>query len=164
MEEKKHMLTQEGYDRLAAELDDLQIRGRAEVSEKLSIARSYGDLSENAEYDAAKEAQVQIEQRIDELTEILKNYVIIDEDTLSTDTVSVSHIVQIQDTDTGEKHEFKIVGSTESDPLEGKISNESPVGRALLGRKTGEIVEVDIPDGMKRYKVLSIRREDRKEA
>lgn len=164
MEERKEMLTQEGYDKLLAELEERKTTIQAEIEEKLKVARSYGDLSENAEYDAAKDAQAENARRIDELEEILKNVDIIDEDILDSDTVAIGHVVEIQDTKTKEKYEFQIVGSKESNPLSGKISNQSPVGKALVGSKKGQTVEVTIPDGVKKYKVLGFAKKEKKES
>ena len=161
MEERKEMLTQEGYDKLLAELDERKTTVQAEIEEKLRVARSYGDLSENAEYDAAKEAQADNARRIDELEEILKNVTIIDENILDSDTVNIGHVVEIQDTKSKEKYEFQIVGSKESNPLSGKISNESPVGKALVGAKKGQTVEVNIPDGVRKYKILKFAKKEK---
>ncbi len=161
MEERKEMLTQEGYDKLLAELDERKTTVQAEIEEKLRVARSYGDLSENAEYDAAKEAQADNARRIDELEEILKNVTIIDENILDSDTVNIGHVVEIQDTKSKEKYEFQIVGSKESNPLSGKISNESPVGKALVGAKKGQTVEVAIPDGVRKYKILKFSKKEK---
>ena len=138
MAEKKNILTYAGLKKLEDELQDLKVNKRNEVAQKIREAREQGDLSENAEYDAAKDEQRDIEARIEELEKILKNAEVIDEDEIDIDKVSIGCKVKVYDCEFDEELEFKIVGSTEANSLAGKISNESPVGMALLGSKVGE--------------------------
>ena len=158
MEEKKNLLTYAGLKKLEEELHDLKVVKRKEVAEKIKEAREQGDLSENAEYDAAKDEQRDIEARIEEIEKILKNAEVVVEDEVDLDRISVGCKVKVQDYDFEEDMELKIVGSTEANSLEGKISNESPVGKALIGAHTGDIVEVEMPAGIMKYKVLEIQR------
>ena len=158
MEEKKELLTQEGYDKLEQELEYLKTVKRKEVAERLKVAISFGDLSENAEYDEAKNEQAKLEEQILKLDEKLRKAVIIDESQIDLDIVTVGSIVKLHDFDFDEEIEYSIVGSAEADPFKGKISNESPVGKALLGARVGEVVEVQVPDGTNKFKVLDIRR------
>lgn len=150
------LLTQEGYDKIVAEHEELVAVRRREVAERIKEALSYGDISENAEYDAAKNEQADLEERIHKLETMMRKAKIINEDEVAGDTVSVGKKVVVMETVTKEKSEFVIVGSTEADPFEGKISNESPVGGALIGRKIGEIVEVIVPDGAVNYEIVSV--------
>ena len=152
------LLTQEGYDKIVAEHEELVSVRRKEVSERLKEAISYGDLSENDEYDSAKDEQAELEERIVKLENMIRTAKIIDEKDMSGDFVGVGLKVEIKDVDSGEKMEFTIVGSTEADPFAGKISNESLVGQHLLGKKKGEIVEIVVPDGILHYKVENISR------
>ena len=152
------LLTQEGYDKIVAEHEELVSVRRKEVSERLKEAISYGDLSENAEYDSAKDEQAELEERIVKLENMIRTAKIIDEKDMSGDFVGVGLKVEIKDVDSGEKMEFTIVGSTEADPFAGKISNESLVGQHLLGKKKGEVVEIVVPDGILHYKVENISR------
>ena len=152
------LLTQEGYDKIVAEHEELVSVRRKEVSERLKEAISYGDLSENAEYDSAKDEQAELEERIVKLENMIRTAKIIDEKDMSDDFVGVGLKVEIKDMDSGEKMEFTIVGSTEADPFAGKISNESLVGQHLLGKKKGEVVEIVVPDGVLHYKVENISR------
>ena len=152
------LLTQEGYDKIVAEHEELVSVRRKEVSERLKEAISYGDLSENAEYDSAKDEQAELEERIVMLENMIRTAKIIDESEMTNDFVGVGLKVEIKDVDSGEKMEFTIVGSTEADPFAGKISNESLVGQHLLGKKKGEIVEIVVPDGILHYKVENISR------
>ena len=154
--EKEVFLTKEGYDKLKREYDELSSTGRKEMAEKIKIAREFGDLSENAEYDAAKEEQGFLEKRIREINEMLSNCTIIDESTIDTKTVSVGWIVKIQDLEFGDKLEYKIVGVSEAKIEENLISNESPLGSALIGKKKGQEVVVTTPGGEARFKILSI--------
>ena len=158
MEEKKNLLTYAGLKKLEEELHDLKVVKRKEVAEKIKEAREQGDLSENAEYDAAKDEQRDIELRIEELEKLLKNAEVVDEDEIDLDKVSIGCQVKVYDVDFDEEMEFKIVGSTEANSLEGKISNESPVGKALIGAHKDDIVDVETPAGIMQYKVLSIQR------
>ena len=157
MEEKKNLLTYAGLKKLEEELHDLKVVKRKEVAEKIKEAREQGDLSENAEYDAAKDEQRDIEARIEEIEKILKNAVVV-EDEVDLDRISVGCKVKVHDYEFDEDMELKIVGSTEANSLEGKISNESPVGKALIGAHTGDVVEVEMPAGIMKYKVLEIQR------
>lgn len=158
MVEKQELLTQDGYNKLEEELEYLKTVKRKEVAERLKVAISFGDLSENAEYDEAKNEQAKLEEQILKLDEKLRKSVIIDESQIDLDIVMVGSIVKLYDFDFDEEIEYSIVGSAEADPFEGKISNESPVGKALLGARVGEVVEVQVPDGANKFKVLDIRR------
>ena len=158
MEEKKNLLTYAGLKALEDELHDLKVNRRKEVAGKIKEAREQGDLSENAEYDAAKDEQRDIEARIEEIEKILKNAEVVVEDEVDLDKISVGCKVKVHDFEFEEDIELKIVGSTEANSLEGKISNESPVGKALLGKQVGDIVKVETPGGEFEYKVLSIHR------
>ncbi|MDY5986392.1 transcription elongation factor GreA [Sporofaciens sp. SGI.106] len=158
MEEKKKILTYTGLKALEDELENLKVVRRKEVAGKIKEAREQGDLSENAEYDAAKDEQRDIEARIEELEKILKNAEVVDEDEVNLDKISVGCTVTVYDVEFDEEMEFKIVGSTEANSLQGKISNESPVGRALLGCEVGETVTVETQAGDIAYKVLKIER------
>ena len=155
---KKNVLTYEGLKRYEAELQDLKVVRRKEIADKIKEAREQGDLSENAEYDAAKDEQRDIEARIEELEELLKNAEVYVEDEATLDAVSIGTTVVLLDLEFDEEVEFKIVGSTEADSLRGLISNEAPVGKALLGKKVGDIVTVETQMGEVRYKVLNITR------
>ena len=153
MEAKKNLLTYAGLKKLEDELHDLKV-----VAEKIKEAREQGDLSENAEYDAAKDEQRDIEARIEEIEKILKNAEVVVEDEVDLDKISVGCKVKVHDYEFEEDIELKIVGSTEANSLEGKISNESPVGKALMGKHKGDVVEVEMPSGVMQYKVLEIQR------
>ena len=156
--EKKNILTYEGLMKYESELEHLKVVKRQEVAQKIKEAREQGDLSENAEYDAAKDEQRDIEARIEELEKILKNAEVVDEDEVDLDKINIGCMVKILDVEFNEELEYKIVGSTEANSLKGKISNESPVGKALMGHKVGDTVEVDTQAGMISYKVLEIQR------
>ena len=147
MEEKKNLLTYAGLKKLEEELHDLKVVKRKEVAEKIKEAREQGDLSENAEYDAAKDEQRDIEARIEEIEKILKNAEVVVEDEVDLDKINIGCKVKVHDYEFEEDIELKLVGSTEANSLEGKISNESPVGAALLGHKQGEAVEAQGPTG-----------------
>ena len=147
-----------GYEERVALLEHLKVDRRKEVAQKLKEAREQGDLSENAEYDAAKDEQRDIEARIEEIEKILKNAEVVVEDEVDLDKISVGCKVRVHDFEFDEDIELKLVGSTEANSLEGKISNESPVGKALMGAHTGDIVEVELPSGIMKYKVLEIQR------
>lgn len=157
-ETKKNILTYEGLKALEDELHELKVNRRREVAQKIKEAREQGDLSENAEYDAAKDEQRDIEARIEELEKILKNAEVVVEEEADLDKVSIGCSVKILDCEFDEELEYKIVGSTEANSLKGKISNESPVGKALLGKQVGDTVTVETPAGEFSYKVLSIHR------
>lgn len=152
-------LTKEGYKNLQERLNYLKSTAREDVAKKIGIARDFGDLSENAEYDAAKEEQAAIEAEISMIEDKLRNGKIINKNRLDTSKVNVGCYVKIYDEDFDEEVEYQIIGSTESDPAKGLISNESPVGQALLGKKVGDNVEVTIPEtgATLKFKVLDIR-------
>ncbi|MDD6193366.1 MAG: transcription elongation factor GreA [Lachnospiraceae bacterium] len=156
--EKKNILTYEGLKKLEDELQDLKVVRRKEVAQKIKEAREQGDLSENAEYDAAKDEQRDIEARIEELEKILKNAEVVDEEEVDLDKINVGCRVKILDMEFDEELEYKVVGSTEANSLTGKISNESPVGRAIIGAKIGDVVTVETPAGDLQYKILEIQR------
>lgn len=150
------LLTQEGYDKIVAEHEELVSVRRKEVSERLKEAISYGDLSENSEYDSAKNEQAELEERINKLENMIRKAKIIDENEMPKDQVNVGLKVKVQDMATKEEMVFTIVGSTEADPFAGKISNESLVGQHLLGKKVGEEAEIAVPDGVLTYKIVEI--------
>lgn len=156
MASKSVLLTYEGIKKLEAELEHLKTARRNDVAEKLKEARAQGDLSENAEYDAAKEEQAEIEVRIVEVENMLKNAIVIDAEEGTVGIVKPGYKVRLYDHTFDEEVDYLIVGSTEADPMNGKISNESPVGMALLNHKVGDIVEVETTDGVDKYEILSI--------
>ncbi|GAA0701770.1 transcription elongation factor GreA [Paraclostridium ghonii] len=159
MEDNKEiLLTQEGHQKLEAEVEHLKSVRRREVAERIKVAISFGDISENAEYDEAKNEQAQVEERIIKLENMLRKAVIIDESKIDSNMVTIGSIVKVNDMEFEEEVEYTIVGSAEADPYEGKISNESPVGKALLGRSKGEVVDVQVPDGIAKFEILEIRR------
>ena len=158
MEAKKNLLTYAGLQKLEDELHDLKVNRRKEVAGKIKEAREQGDLSENAEYDAAKDDQRDIETRIEEIEKILKNAEVVVEDEVDVNKINVGCTVKVYDEEFEEELEFKIVGSSEANSLQGKISNESPVGKALIGRSIGDVVEVETQAGVISYKVLAIER------
>ena len=156
--DKKNLLTYEGLQKLESELHNLKVVKRKEVAQKIKEAREQGDLSENAEYDAAKDEQRDIEARIDEIEKILKNAEVVVEEEVDLDKISVGCRVKILDMEYDEELDYKIVGSTEANSLKGKISNESPVGKAIIGAKVGDTVTVETPAGELQYKILEIQR------
>ena len=156
---KKYIMTYEGVKKLEEELEYLKTVKRKEITEKIKVALGYGDLSENSEYDEAKNEQAFVEGRIMQLENMLKNASIVDESEISTDVVNVGTKVRVKDFEFDEEVEYLIVGSAESDPMNFKISNESPVGRALMGKKVGEVIEVAVPSGMSKFEVLEIKRD-----
>lgn len=158
MEEKEVLLTQEGYDNLEKELEYLKTEKRTEISERIKVALGFGDLSENSEYDEAKNAQADNEIKIAELENKLRYAKIINESEINTKTVQVGNRVKIYDEEFEEELEYTIVGSTEVNLAENKISNESPIGKALIGAKKGEAVEAQTPGGVAKYKVLEIKK------
>lgn len=158
MSEKKNLLTYKGLKELEDELQDLKVVKRKEVAQKIKEAREQGDLSENAEYDAAKDEQRDIEARIEELEKILKNAEVIDEDEVDLGKINVGCTVKLYDMEFDEEVTYRIVGSTEADILNNKISNESPIGKALIGAKIGQTVDVEGPDGTCQFKILEINR------
>ncbi|MBQ7385526.1 MAG: transcription elongation factor GreA [Ruminococcus sp.] len=156
---KSVLLTAEGLKQLEEELDLLKGEKRKEIAEKIKVARSYGDLSENSEYDDAKNEQAILEARIATIEATLKVAVVIDENELGADqSVHVGSLVKVENISMGREQEFRIIGSNESNPKENKISDESPVGKALLGKKVGDMVEVEVPAGLITFKVLSVSR------
>ena len=158
MAERYVFLTEDGLNKLEEELDDAKAIKRKEIAARIKVALSFGDISENSEYDQAKNEQAQLEERIAKLEGMLRNAKIIDEDEITTDVVSVGSKVAVKDLEYDEEMEYVIVGSAEADPFEGKISNESPLGSSLLGRKKGDVVRVPVPDGIIEYEILDITR------
>ena len=156
---KKFIITYEGVKKLEEELEYLKTVKRKEITEKIKVALGYGDLSENSEYDEAKNDQAFTEGRIIQLENMLKNAVVVDESEIPKDKVSVGSIVKVMDYEFDEEVEYTIVGSAEADPMNFKISNESPVGSALIGKKVGDVVEVAVPSGVSKFEVLEIRRD-----
>lgn len=156
--DKKNILTYQGLQKLEDELQNLKVVRRKEVAQKIKEAREQGDLSENAEYDAAKDEQRDIEARIEQIEKILKNAEVVVEEEVDLDKINIGCQVKILDMEFDEELEYKIVGSTEANSLKGKISNESPVGRALIGASVGDVVEVETQMGNLKYKVLEIQR------
>ena len=156
MAEKKNLLTDKGLKKLEDELQELRVVKRKEVAQKIKEAREQGDLSENAEYDAAKDEQKDIEARIEELESILKNVEVVYTDEVDKDKVNVGCVVTVREVGNGNVQIFKIVGSTEADVLNNKISNESPVGAALMGSKAGETVTVEVPNGTLQFEIMDI--------
>lgn len=156
MDNKQILLTDAGLLKLEQELEMLKTQKRQEVAEKIKVARGFGDLSENSEYDAAKEEQAQVESRIVQLENMLKNARVIDEDEIDLNVVSIGTRVKVYDEEFEEELEYSIVGSTEADPDLFKISDESPVGKALVGRSIGDVVDVETPGGVIKFKILSI--------
>ncbi len=157
-EAKKNILTYEGLKNLEQELEDLKLVRRKEVAQKIKEAREQGDLSENAEYDAAKDEQRDIEARIEEVEKILKNAEVVDEDEVDLEKINVGCKVKVKDLEFDDELEFRLVGSTEANSLDNKISNESPVGQALIGGRVGDVVEVETPAGVMKYEILDIQR------
>lgn len=157
-EEKRNIMTEEGMRKLQEQLDYLIGTRRNEVAKQIEVARGFGDLSENAEYDEAKKEQAKVEEEISRLQNLLRTAVVVSDDDISTDKVSVGVTVVLLDEDTGEEFQYAIVGAEEADPWQDKISNESPVGQALLGARKGQVVPIEIPAGTVNYKVLDIHR------
>ena len=147
---KETIVTKEGFEQLKTELEELTGPGRREVAERIKEARDFGDISENAEYDAAKNEQAMLEARIATLEDRIRSASIVDESELETDTVQVGNTVHLKDQKTSKSVKYKIVGSSEADPMNGKLSNESPIGKALLGHKRNDIVKVPVPRGPQR--------------
>lgn len=155
---KQYLMTYEGVKKLEDELEYLKTVKRKEITEKIKVALGYGDLSENSEYDEAKNEQARLEERIAKLERTLRNARVIDDEDISAEVVSIGSRVTVKDIEFDEEIQYTIVGSAEADPYEEKISNESPVGRALIGKKAGDIVEVQVPDGVIKYEIVSISR------
>ena len=149
-------LTKEGVEKYEQRLEYLKTTGRTEIAEQIQIARSFGDLSENAEYDAAKLEQARMEYEIVEIEAMLRNVVIIDEDTINTEVVNVGNTIKVLNKALNREMTFQIVGSAEANPRENRISNESPVGAGLLGHKLGEVVAINTPGGMSDFEILEI--------
>lgn len=150
------LLTKEGYDKIVAEHEELVTVRRKEIAERIKEAISYGDISENSEYDSAKNEQAELEERINKLENMMRKAKIIDESSMTNDRVGIGLKVKVMELETEEVMDFTIVGSTEADPFEGKISNESLVGAGLLGKMVNEVTEIQVPDGIVRYKVIDI--------
>lgn len=157
-EEKSTILTESGLQKLKDQLDYLISVRRNEISEQIAIARGFGDLSENAEYDEAKKEQAKVEEEITRLQQTIRIATVVGDDEITTEKVSIGTIVKVKDMDDGETYEYAIVGANEADPYEDKISNESPVGAALLGAKRNQVITIEVPMGILKYKVMSIRR------
>ena len=157
MNEKEIVLTKEGLEKLEHELDDLKSVHRREVNDRIRQAKEFGDLSENAEYEDAKQEQAFIEGRILKLESMIRNARLIDESDYAADEVHLGSVVKVKDLKTNSAHEFSIVGSAEADPVNGRVSNESPLGRALITHKKGETVDVSTPRGVVKYKIESIK-------
>ncbi|MDD2361983.1 MAG: transcription elongation factor GreA [Oscillospiraceae bacterium] len=153
---KQTVITDEGLKRLESELEELKLVKRKEIAEKIKIALSFGDLSENSEYDEAKNEQAMIEGRISEIENQLKNVRVLDESELSTEVVHIGSRIKVKNFETGEAETYQIVGSTEADPMNGRISDESPVGMGFLNHKNGDKVEIDTPYGAIKYEILEI--------
>lgn len=158
MNDKQIILTQDGLRKLEEELENLKSVKRREVAERIKVAIGYGDISENSEYEDAKNEQAFIEGRVITLEKMLRNARIINNDEIDIDIVSIGSIVTVEDMEFGDTMEYAIVGTAESDPLQNKISNESPVGKAILGKKRGTVVEVNVPAGMIQYKIIDIKK------
>lgn len=158
MSDKEIILTQDGLKKLEDELENLKSVKRREVAERIKVAIGYGDISENSEYEDAKNEQAFIEGRIITLEKMLRNARIINNDDINIDSVSIGSLVTVEDMEFGDTVEYAIVGSAESDPLNNKISNESPVGRAILGKNKGTVVEVNVPAGIIQYKIVDIKK------
>jgi transcription elongation factor GreA len=154
---KEVILTPEGYEKLKSEIEHLSTDRRREIAERIKTAREFGDIAENAEYDAAKNEQAHLEARIAVLEERLKNARVIQKKEITSDAVSIGTKVRLRDMGANKTVEYHIVGSAEADPTEHKLSNESPVGKAIMGRKKGEIVEVAAPRGALKFKILDIK-------
>ncbi len=149
-------ISKAGFQRLQEQLNYLKTVRRGEVAENLKVARSYGDLSENAEYDEAKNEQGILEAQIAEMEQIIATAIVVEDDDISVDEIGIGSIIKLRDLDTDEIESMQIVGSTESDPDNMKISDESPIGKAALGKKVGELFEVEVPDGSIKFEVLEI--------
>ncbi len=155
---KEVVLTEEGYEKLEKELDYLVNEKRREIAKRIKVAREFGDISENSEYDDAKNEQAFVEGRIKEIENMLRNAKVVKNEEVSDHTVNVGTTVKIKDTDNGEIFNYTLVGSAESDPLKNKISNESPIGKSIIGHKIGDKVKVEVPTGIMEYEILSIEK------
>lgn len=156
--QKEFLMTSEGLEELKKELETLKTTGREDIAEKIKVARSFGDLSENSEYDEAKSEQAKIEARINEIEAILLHVRVVDDADISTNTIGMGTKVKLKNLDTKENVEYSIVGFAQTNPAQGLISDESPIGKALMGRKKGETVEVEVPIGVLRFKITDISR------
>ncbi|SDM39816.1 transcription elongation factor GreA [Halarsenatibacter silvermanii] len=157
MSDNEVLLTEEGYEKLEDELKHLKEVKRKEVAEKIKVARDFGDISENAEYDEAKNEQAFIEGRIKKLENMLDKAEVVKQDEINDHTVNVGNSVELEELDNGEVYEYTLVGSAEADPLNHKISNESPIGQSVIGKSIGDEVEVETPEDTVRYRIISIR-------
>ncbi len=153
---KEIIVTHEGLKKLEQEFEHLKTVKRKEVADKIKVALSFGDLSENSEYDEAKNEQAMVEARISQLEAMLKNVKVLDEDDVSTDKISIGSKVIVKDLEFNEEEKYYLVGSTEADPMQGKISDESPIGAALMGKSVGDIVEVEAPGGVFKLEIIEI--------
>ncbi|GIP01463.1 transcription elongation factor GreA [Paenibacillus sp. FSL W8-0187] len=158
MSDKEVILTQDGLKKLEDELENLKSVKRREVAERIKVAIGYGDISENSEYEDAKNEQAFIEGRIITLEKMLRNARIINNDDINTDVVGVGNTVIVEDLEFGDTMQYTIVGTAESDPLNNKISNESPVGKAIIGKQKGSVVDVNVPAGVIQYKIVDIKK------
>ena len=157
-DEKGVILTESGLKKLEEELDYLVSVRRNEISEQIAVARGFGDLSENAEYDEAKKEQAKVENEITRLQQTIRTATVVADDEISTDRVNIGTVVSVKDLEDGETYEYAIVGANEADPTEDRISNQSPVGAGLIGAKKGQTVTIQIPAGELKYKILSIKK------
>lgn len=157
--QKKYIMTYEGIKKLEDELEFLKTVKRRDITEKIKVALSFGDLSENAEYDEAKNEQAFVEGRILQLENMLKNADILDESEIHSDIINVGSVVKAKDLEFGDIEEYTVVGSAEADPINNKISSESPVGRGFMGKRVGDVIEVTVPDGVSKFEIVEIRRE-----
>ena len=158
MAKGKQMYTQQGYQELVDELNYLKFEKREKIKNDIAVARSFGDLSENSEYDEARNEQAKNEARIKELEELVENAVILDESTIETSVISLGSKVKVLNTALGMEQTLDLVGSNESNPMEGKISDQSPIGAALMGKRAGDLITVDVPNGTVSMKVLEVSR------
>ncbi|MBR6524796.1 MAG: transcription elongation factor GreA [Clostridia bacterium] len=156
----RKVVSAEGMKKLEEKLKEMTTTGRAAIAEKLNVARGYGDLSENAEYDAAKDEQANLEREIMELEQTIRTAIVIDDENVSTDKVNVGTNVRVKYVEDGDVEEYALVGALESDPMKNRISNECPIGMALLGKHVGDVVDVETPDGFIKLEILEISRQD----
>ncbi len=153
---KRTVITDEGLKKLEKELEELKTVKRKEIAERIKTALTFGDLSENSDYDDAKNEQAIVESRINEIENQLKDVHVLDENEISTEMVHIGSRLRVKDCETGEEEKYQIVGSTEANPLGGRISDESPVGKAFLSHKSGDVVEVNTPSGIVKYEIVEI--------
>lgn len=152
------LLTEEGYENLEKELDHLINVKRREVAKRIKVAREFGDISENSEYDDAKNEQAFVEGRIKEIENMIRNARIVKDEDVNDETVNIGTTVKLKDVDSGEEFTYTIVGSAEADPLNNKISNQSPIGKSIIGHKVGDVVKVEVPSGITSYEILFIKK------